>query len=85
MIEPIKLTASQIREMDETSIDKEANELTLKVALGFHANRSNELRKRERKWWDALSEIYGFEMEGNAFTVKRLEGSVCIVQLAGDE
>ena len=77
---PIPLTAAQIREMDETSADKAANEMTLKVALGFHSNRANELAKRERAWWDQIAADHGLDIEHTAYIVKCVNGEVCIVE-----
>lgn len=78
---PIPLTASQIREMDETGFDKEANDKTLLVAVGFHSNRAHELAKQERKWWDALAEIHGLDIRNQNYTVRKVAGEVAIVEV----
>lgn len=77
---PIPLTASQIREIDEISTDKLTNDETLKVALTFHSNRANELKKRERRWWEGLGEIHGLEIESKPYAMERIEGRPCIVE-----
>lgn len=55
---PIPLTAQQIRHIDEIQADKRSHEATLKVALNYHANVFNELQKKEIKFWDDLIETH---------------------------
>jgi hypothetical protein len=60
-VEPIKLTARQIKYFGEISIDKQAAKLTLDVALAHHSNQVNEISKREAELWDELAELHNLD------------------------
>ncbi len=56
------LTARQIKEIDEVTLDENALNTTLNVALTFHANRMHEVTKRKDAWWEEQAEIHGFDL-----------------------
>ncbi len=56
------LTAKQIKEIDEVTLDENALNATLKVALTFHANCANGVNKRKDAWWKEQAEIHGFDL-----------------------
>ena len=57
----ITLTAKQIKELDEINFDKAAAESTLQIALTYHSNRYNAIRKHEKAWWDDMMELYNLD------------------------
>jgi hypothetical protein len=56
-----RLTAKDLKEIDEIHLDKQSVENTFKTAMYYHSNRVNELIKKERKWWDDLIERFGLD------------------------
>lgn len=56
-----ELTAKQIKEIDEISLDKKTTDETLTVAMNFHANRMNRLLKKEKAWWEDMKELHSLD------------------------
>jgi len=80
----IKLSASQIREMDERNYDKYGLKKLLEVAMQFHANRTAELVKSQIKWWDEIIAQHDLDPEIE-WAINRTEGAVCIVEAETQE
>ena len=57
------LSAKQIREIDEIKLDQQSTDATLHIALNYHSNRMNSLRKREKEWWDDITEFYKLDSD----------------------
>lgn len=57
----IELTPKQLKEIDEIHLDKAAADSTLNIALTYHSNRLNTIRKQEKDWWEDLMEIYNLD------------------------
>lgn len=77
----MKLTASEIRLVDELEADRRAIETTLRVALNFHANKINDLQKREKEMWQLLSEHHHFDINDECgWRIGVVEGAVSIVE-----
>ena len=76
---PIRLTALQIRALDEIARDREALKRTFEVALMFHSNAVNELVATEMKFWNDLAEVYGLDTSRNIYTITKVDGAVSIV------
>ena len=76
----MKLTAKQIKAIDEIERDRRAHSETLQVALNFHTNQLNEINRLHRELWEELAEIYAFDLyrEGG-WTTKIVDGAVTIV------
>jgi hypothetical protein len=55
------LTATQVRQLDEISADRDGNERTLQVALNFHSNAMNQIHKRRVQFWRELAEIHDLD------------------------
>lgn len=79
----MKLTARQIKYIDELGIDKTAVNATAEMALRYHSNRMNEIYKKEKELWDELREIHGLD-ESKVYSVKTVDGAVCIVEKSDD-
>lgn len=56
-----ELTPKQIKEIDEIMLDKNVTDNTLNVALNYHSNRMNSLIKKEKEWWDDVTNIYNLD------------------------
>lgn len=81
----ITLTAQQIKAFDELGFDKQAVERTLTVALVYHSNRVNELRKTEIALWDEIAEIHGLDLKNHVYTLDYTRPFVRVVQTNKDE
>lgn len=57
----IELTPKQLKEIDEISHDKSAADQTLKIALNYHSNRYNTIRKQECAWWDEIVQAHNLD------------------------
>lgn len=55
------LTAKQIKDLDEISIDRKTADATLNIALTFHSNCLNEVEKRAKQWWDEIIELHDLD------------------------
>lgn len=55
------LTASQVKTIDEVTLDKRTIKATFEIAMQYHANLLNELIKKEREWWGEATEIYNLD------------------------
>lgn len=75
----IPLTAAQIKAFDEIGVDKNAAELTLKVAMTYHSNRLNEIIKAEQDLWKDLTEIHALN-PSIVYTLAHIEGQVVITE-----
>jgi len=80
----IKLTAKQIADIDEISTDKVALKLTLKVALNYHSNRVNALARKERLWWNDMTEIYNLD-RNKQYTIDSKGSFGEIVEMTKDQ
>lgn len=82
----INLTASQIKFFDEMSLDKRAIEATLRVALTYHANSTNEIIKRERTMWAEIAEANGLNLNaGNGYCIEHSGGVPRVVEMTAQE
>ncbi len=57
------LTPKQLKEIDEITLDKLSADGTLKIALAYHSNRINEIKKQEKAWWDNMAEVYKLDKD----------------------
>lgn len=73
------LTAEQIRQLDEIQADAAGAERTLRVALNFYANATNEIYKRRVSFWRELGEIHNLDDE-REYTVRYASGQHEIVE-----
>jgi len=80
----IKLSASQIREMDERYYDKMGQKSALEIAMQYHANRISEIKKDEAKWWDEVIAQHDLDPL-KKWETDRIEGAVCIVAVEKKE
>ena len=78
------LTAKQLKTLDEINRDKEAIAITLKVALQFHSNSLNDLAKTEKEWWLEMAKIHGLVLEDSKYKTTKVDGAVCIVNVADE-
>ena len=77
----MKLTARQIKFLDEIERDRRAINGTLEVALNFHGNQSNELHKREKEFWEMLGEAHGFDPAAPCgWRIASVDGSLTVVR-----
>jgi hypothetical protein len=51
---PIRLTAEEVRELDEIRLDKQITEITLNLHINFVNNRLAELSRQNDLWWKRL-------------------------------
>ena len=80
----MKLTASQIRTLDELEADDGAAQRTLLVALNFHVNTVSRLRKEKREMWKELAEAHELDPDKD-WTMKLVEGAMSIVEKEKEE
>ena len=73
-----QLTAKQIKELDEITLNKRAQELTLRVALNYHANMLATIEQKRKMWWKELGEIHNLDLENIQYKVETF--SACIVE-----
>lgn len=73
------LTAEQIRQLDEIQADAAGAERTLRVALKFHSNATNEIYKRRVSFWRELGEIHNLDDE-REYTIRYASGQHEIVE-----
>jgi CXXX repeat modification system protein len=59
------LTPKQLKEIDEITLDKISAEATLKIALTYHSNRINKIKKQEKEWWEDMAEVYKLDKSKN--------------------
>lgn len=76
----IPLTAEQIKHFDEIALDKQTADYTLKIALNYHSNAFNNIKKDERKFWEELAQIYRLDLENKVYTIKTVDRQCCIVE-----
>lgn len=84
-MDKIRLTARQIKFFDESSVDRAAAKITLKIALQYHSNIVNEITKREREMWDELAELHNLDLRANAYKTQLVDGEMCIKQVEPDD
>ena len=77
----MKLTAKQIKCLDEFMADKVAIDVTLNVALTYHSNRLNEITKVEKEFWEELHEIHGLD-RGKTYGIKKSGGAMQVFEKA---
>ena len=75
----MKLTASQIRHLDELNMDKWANKQAFSTAMNLHQNRISELRKAENAMWEDWMKDYDLDPDKD-WTIEEFEGSLLIVE-----
>jgi len=75
-----KLTAKQIKWIDEINADKRAAERTLKIALNYHQNMTNELCKAEHAFWEDILESNGLD-KSSKYELSNVAGSVSVVEI----
>jgi len=80
----MKLTAEQILTFEEFVADKKSIELTLKIALGYHANRNSELLKVEREFWEELGRIHNLDLN-RIHRIENINGMTQIVEVENGE
>ena len=78
-MEPMKLTASQIRTIETINADKRSYKITLQIALNFHSNMHCLVVKKELEFWDEIRTIHKLD-DDKTWTLKNVEDSVCIVE-----
>ncbi len=76
----IRLTSKQIAHLDELRADKESYDRTLKIALNYHSNTCNELKKRELEYWDEIADIHGLDLTKQRYKIAHKDGFVCVVE-----
>ena len=79
----MKLTAKQIKNFDEISLDRQSSMETLEIALNFHSNRVNELIKQEKAQWEELFETHNLDRSVK-YTVKKIDGCMEIAEKDDD-
>jgi len=62
MSEGYKLTAKQIKEIDEIAAERRAHENLYNQAINYHTNRLIEIERLEHEWWKEMAEIHGFDL-----------------------
>ena len=82
-MEPMKLTASQIRTIDTINADKRSYKITLQIALNFHSNMHCSAVKKELEFWEELRTIHKLD-DDKSWTLKNVENSVCVVEKEKD-
>ena len=78
-----ELTSLEIKQFDELAVDRAANELTLKVALGFHSNEMNRISKQEKDIWGNLIERFHLDRD-TVWRTKTSRGFVEVVEKTDD-
>jgi hypothetical protein len=73
------LTAEQIRKLDEIQADAAAIERTLRVALNFHSNATNQIHKRTAAFRRELEEIHNLDA-ARTYDIKYVAGRHEIVE-----
>ena len=56
-----KLTARQIKELDEINITNKSIEAALQVALNFYSNQREKLEESTKALWDDVFEANGID------------------------
>ena len=79
-----RLSATQIKTMNEIARDREANEKMLEVALSYYRNAENEFSKRHMELWNEI--LTQFELPKDViYKTKHIDGSVCIVEKGNND
>lgn len=60
-MEPISLTAKQIKEVDENTLTKRALKEALEVALCYYSNQLIAVERESREWWEEMLKIYNLD------------------------
>lgn len=66
----VRLTADQIKTLDEVAFDRRAVEKTLLVAVNYATNRFNELDKLHTEAWAEIFEQAGLSINEEGWTGK---------------
>jgi len=65
----LQLSAERIKEIDEISLDKITSDNTLKIALQYHSNISNQHLKRKKEWWNIVVKELNLDLQNNNYKV----------------
>jgi hypothetical protein len=70
--------------MDELRRDEDAQTITLRVALNYHANMTSLLEKKRKAWWDGIAQQLEVDIEdlhknGKRMRTTTIEGAVYAV------
>lgn len=76
----IKLTATQILQLEELYFDQTAVEATLKTAMVYHSNRMGEISKELGKWWKEIAEIHELDLDKKEYKIDRINSVVMAVE-----
>ena len=74
----VAITASQIETLDNICVTADANDKTLDVALQFHSNRSEELKKQTLAFWKELALIHDVDMDKKVMKATRKNSTMVI-------
>ncbi len=80
-VKEAKITAEEIRQLDEISLDVEMSDKTLAVALQHHSNWNNELIKKRQTWWKEAAKKYNLDLDKHAYKVDATGTEVKIVKV----
>lgn len=81
---PIPLTARQIKTLDNIKADITAAETTLKIALNYHANVTTEHNKLMSEFWKELADLHDLDLQTIRYKIDHVDGMV-VVALAEDD
>ncbi len=73
-----KLTARQIKILDEIQRDEAAGRRTLEVAITYMINRESELLKQKQKIWNELLDQFHLDRSVQWIT-QMVDGCVCVI------
>ena len=72
------LTAKQISHFDEIRFDRKAIDHCLERALTHFENRSNELDKAHKAWWEEVAKIHGLNLSSKVYEIAKCNGAMVI-------
>ena len=76
----IKLTASQIRQLDEWHRDDTAADASLEIAINFHSNKRAEMDKEKLEWWGDIAKTHGLDLGKTIYKAEKVDGEMCVVE-----
>lgn len=74
----IKLNARQINWINSITADRLALDITLQVAMQYHANATAEKEKEMQNFWNEIYDTYGLD-SWRHYRIDRIENESCIV------
>lgn len=77
----MNLTAEQIQRLDKTTLDKQSNDQTYRIAMDYHRNCNNRLLEEDKAFWADVCKTLKLDPTKNDYMIKRHANRVEVVKV----